>query len=238
MKKALIVGASSGIGRELARQLSTPYTRIGITGRRTELLESLRMENPDVYLSGYLDVTDLQHSPKILEELAIALDGIDLIVISSGTGDLNEGLDFGIEQQTINTNITGFTQLAGWAFNFFAEQGHGHLAVITSIGGLRGSRQAPAYNASKAYQINYLEGLRQKATHQKLRITVTDIRPGLVDTAMAKGDGLFWVAPVNKTASQIAKGLLAEKHVVYVTRRWGILARILMIVPGFLYRRM
>ena len=78
------------------------------------------------------------------------------MVISSGTGYLNEPLDFGPEKTTIDTNVTGFTCVAGWAFNYFAGQGHGHLVAITSVGGLRGSRSAPAYNSSKAYQINYL----------------------------------------------------------------------------------
>jgi short-subunit dehydrogenase len=61
------------------------------------------------------------------------------------------------------------------------------------VAGIRGSRQAPSYNATKSYQINYLEGLRQKS---RKSIFVTDIRPGLVDTDMAKGEGLFWVMPV------------------------------------------
>ena len=62
---------------------------------------------------------------------------------------------------------------------------------------------APAYNASKAFVSNYMEGLRQKVRKPNLPITVTDIQPGLVDTAMAQGEGLFRVAPPEKAARQI-----------------------------------
>tara|TARA_B110000259_G_scaffold62083_1_gene73496 strand:+ start:2861 stop:3178 length:318 start_codon:yes stop_codon:yes gene_type:complete len=95
-------------------------------------------------------------------------------------------------------NVNAFTEIVDWTFNYFKKQEKGHLVAISSIAGIRGSGIAPAYNASKAYQINYLEGLRQRATKTKHLIYVTDIRPRLVDTEMAKGEGLFWVAPLKK----------------------------------------
>lgn len=98
-----------------------------------------------------------------LKELSGELGGLDLFIISAGMGELNEMLDFELEQRTIDTNIYGFTYIADWAFHFFQKQESGHLVGITSVAGIRGNRVAPAYNASKAYQINYLEGFRQKA---------------------------------------------------------------------------
>ncbi|HEX8658315.1 MAG TPA: SDR family NAD(P)-dependent oxidoreductase, partial [Hymenobacter sp.] len=154
------------------------------------------------------------------------------------TGDLNHGLAFAIERATIDTNVLGFTAVADWAFNWFAAQKSGHLVAISSIGGLRGSREAPAYNASKAYQINYLEGLRQKASRLQLPLFVTDIRPGLVDTAMAKGDGLFWVMPVEKAVQQIFQAIRRRKKVAYVTKRWRLLAAIVKWIPRFVYDKM
>ena len=238
MKRAIIVGASSGIGKELARLLAGDKFRVGITGRRLELLEELKSQNPDNFAISNFDIREPENAVEKLEMLTAELGGLDLIIISSGTGDINPGLDFGIEKNTIDTNVTGFTCVADWAFNYFRNQGHGHLVAISSIAGIRGSAEGPAYNASKAYQINYLEGLRQKARKSKLPIYITDIRPGLVDTGMAKGDGLFWVMPVEKAARQIHKAITKRKRVATVTRRWRFVAMLLKIMPRSIYERM
>ena len=110
--------------------------------------------------------------------------------------------------------------------------------AISSIAGLRGSGIAPSYNASKAYQINYLEGFRQKAAKAKLQIAVTDVRPGFVDTDMAKGDGKFWVAPPQRAAKQIFSAIIGKKDRVYITKRWRLIAIILKILPTWVYKRM
>ncbi len=135
-------------------------------------------------------------------------------------------------------NVTGFTNIIDWTFNYFEKQEFGHLVAITSVAGIRGSQEAPSYNATKAYQINYLEALRQKAKKIKKPIIVTDIRPRLVDTDMAKGDGLFWVMPVNKVTKQMFKGIRNNNKVVYVTKCWGLIGRLLKIIPRFIYDRM
>ena len=106
------------------------------------------------------------------------------------------------------------------------------------MAGLRGSKQAPSYNASKSYQINYLEGIRQRATKSEKPIFITDIRPGLVDTKMAKGEGLFWVMPVGKVVTQIFKAIKRKKKVVYVTKRWGFMGRLFKVLPRFIYDKM
>ena len=238
MKKAIIIGATSGIGKGLAKILADNNYKVGITGRRTELLEDVKSQNPNAYFTRTFDITDTKIIVANLNTLATELGGLDLLIISSGTGDLNEKLDFEIEKRTIETNVTGFTCIANWAFNYFENQKSGHLVAISSIGGLRGSRQAPAYNATKAYQINYLEGLRQKASKLKEPVFVTDIRPGLVDTAMAKGEGLFWVMPVEKTVRQIFKAIMSKKKVAFVTKRWLLIATILKLIPIPIYDRM
>lgn len=238
MKKAIVIGATSGIGKRLAMLLADNGYKVGITGRRTELLENLRSENNDSYIVKAFNVTDAKVAVEKLEELTVELGGLNLLVYSSGTGDINNNLDFEIEKSTIDTNVVGFTSIADWAFNYFEKQKSGHLVAISSIGGLRGSRQAPAYNATKAYQINYLEGLRQKAARLKEQIIITDIRPGFVDTAMAKGEGLFWVMPVEKVVRQIYKAIIRKKRVVYVTKRWRIIALILKFIPKPVYNKL
>ena len=238
MKNAIIIGATSGIGKELARLLVDDGFKVGITGRRTELLESLKSENPASYFIKAFDVKDTKTAEEKLEELTTELGGLDLVILSSGTGDINDKLDFEIEFRTIETNAIGWTFIADWTFKYFEKQKYGHLTAISSIGGLRGSRQSTSYNATKAYQINYLEGLRQKATKLKEQIFVSDIRPGLVNTEMAKGEGLFWVMPVEKTARQIYKAIKKKKKIAYVTKRWKLIASIVKRIPVQLYDRM
>ena len=160
------------------------------------------------------------------------------MILSSGIGDLNEKLNYGIENKTNLLNVNAFTEIVDWTFNYFEKEGKGHLAAISSIAGIRGSRMAPAYNASKAYQINYLEGLRQKATKTKKPIYVTDIRPGFVDTDMAKGEGQFWVATKEKAAQQIFEIIKRKKSIGYVTKRWRLIAGILKRLPSGIYKRM
>ena len=212
--------------------------KVGITGRRTELLSELKQQNPKSFVTKTFDITDTIAIPQHLDELVNDLGGLDLLVLSSGTGDLNENLDFDIEKRTIETNIIGFTCVADWTFNFFENQKFGHLAAISSVGGLRGGRQGPAYNATKAYQINYLEALRQKAANLKMPITVTDVRPGFVDTDMAKGEGQFWVVTVEKAVKQILDAIVRKKKIVYVSKRWRLIAILLKLIPAPLYEKM
>ena len=238
MKKAIVIGATSGIGKGISELLVKNLITVGITGRRTNLLQEMKNEHPNYIETVTLDVTEIETIEEKLDELVTKLGGLDLIIICSGTGDFNESLDFQIEQKTIQTNILGFTCVADWAYRYFENQKSGHLVGISSLGGILGSRIAPAYNASKAFQINYLEGLRQKAKKSKMAITVTDVRPGFVNTEMAKGEGLFWVAPLDKAAKQIFKAIRNKKKFFYVTKRWRIVAGLLKRIPNSLYEKM
>jgi short-subunit dehydrogenase len=238
MKKAIIVGATSGIGKALAAQLIINNYQVGITGRRSDLLNNIAREFPDKYFIRSFDVSDVKNVARHLNELVSELGGLDLLVISAGTGDENEALQFDIEKQAIDTNVTGFTCVIDWAYNYFQTQRSGHITAISSIAGLRGSRQAPAYSASKSFQIKYLEGLRQLSSKRKSGIIITDIRPGFVKTNMAKSPTKFWVAPVEKAASQIFKVIEKKRKVGYITKRWALIAWILKGMPAFLYQRL
>jgi len=233
----IIIGATSGIGKALFEKYATVGNRIGIVGRRTHLLDELRQKYPDNTITATADITILDEAAQAIDTLRSELKNIDLAIICSGTGDLNPTLDYGLERPTINTNVTGWTFVIDSLYHIFEQQGLGHLVAITSAGGLRGEPMAPAYSASKAYQINYMEALRKKAYKSGNCIHVTDIRPGLVDTAMAKGEGLLWVMPVEKVANQIVAAIRKKKSKVYVTKRWLILAIINKNLPFALYKR-
>ena len=237
MKKAVVIGATSGIGRELTLLLADKNYMVGATGRRIENLKSIKAERPHNILTSNFDVTKTFEVSKRLDDLTMQLGGLDLLVLSSGVGDFNHALDFAIEKKTIDVNVVGFTAVADWAYKLFETQEFGHLVAISSLAGLRGSRQAPAYYATKAFQINYLEGLRQKAKKSKKPIYVTDIRPGFVDTEMAKG-GEFWMASAEKASKQIFSAIESRKPIAYVTRRWSIIATLLKILPRQIYQKL
>ena len=237
MKKAIVIGATSGMGRELAKILAEHEYAVGLVGRRIALLRELQAE---IGVQSHVKSFDIssEEAMSLLEELIQEMKGIELVVISAGCGFINPDLDFAKEKETIAVNVSGFAAMANVAFKHFVEQGAGHIVGISSVAALRGSGQAPAYNASKAFVSNYLEGLRQKAHQLGLPITVTEIQPGFVDTAMAQGEGLFWMASPSKAASQIYLAIAHKRNHAYVTRRWRLIAWLLKMIPGRLYNKM
>jgi len=238
MKKAIVIGATSGIGKTITEILIQNSYAVGITGRRLDRLQSLKDKNPDKICYCQMDVQDVSTVESICKNLVDQLGGLDLFIISAGIGDENKSLDFSIENNVIKTNVQGFTCVANWAMNYFKKQGHGHLVNISSIAGLIGNGEAPSYNATKAFQINYLEGLRLNANKTGAEIYVTDVRPGFVNTEMAKGEGLFWVAPVEKAAQQIFTAIQKKKKIVYITKRWRMIGFLLKIMPYSMLRKM
>lgn len=234
----IIIGATSGIGKALFDIYVKERNRLGIVGRRTHLLDELRQQHPDNTIAATANVIKQVEIEQTIHSFHKEFGNIDLAILCSGIGEPNPSLDYNVERPTIDTNVTGWTFVVDMLYNLFEQQGHGHLVAITSVGGLRGEPMAPAYSATKAYQINYMEALRKKAYKDGGKINVTDVRPGLVDTAMAKGDDLFWVMPVEKVARQICTTIRSKKSKVYVTKRWHILAIICKNLPFFLYKRM
>ncbi|CAG1771899.1 partial putative oxidoreductase, partial [uncultured bacterium] len=211
---------------------------MGLAGRRTELLESLQKEIQHNSLIKNIDVSKQDEAMGHLEDLIDVMGGVDLVVISSGIGFINPELKWRDEKDTIDVNVSGFAAMAGVSFKHFLKQGSGHIVGISSVAALRGAGEAPAYNASKAFISNYLEGLRQKAAKAGTSIAITDIQPGFVDTAMAKGEGLFWVAPPEKAASQIYSAIEGRKKRAYITRRWRLIAWLLKTIPDWIYNKL
>lgn len=238
MKKAIIVGASSGIGKELAKILAGKGYRVGLAARRGELLLAIQKELPSKAYIRIMDIRNADDAQKSLVDLIAEMGGVDLVIISAGIGHVNPELDLGKELETVAINVHGFTVVANVAFRHFLSQGRGHLVGISSISAIRGSGDAPAYNASKAFISNYLQGLAQKAVKSGLAIVVTDIKPGFVDTDMAKGEGLFCVTPVTKAAEQIYTAIERKKSHAYVTKRWRLVGWLLKGMPDFLYNKL
>jgi len=235
-KKAIIIGATSGIGKELAKILSLNDYTVGLTGRRIHLLNELKKELPKTFIKS-IDVSKTSEAMNQLNELISEMNGVDLVIISSGVGFINHDLHWAQEKETIDVNVSGFAAMSNVAMHHFLSKGSGHLVGISSIAAIRGDGDAPAYNASKAFVSNYMEGLRKKVAKLGLSITVTDIQPGFVDTAMAKGDGLFWVASPQKAAQQIYNAIERKKKHAYITKRWRLIGWLIKTVPEFIYNR-
>ncbi len=233
-KKVIVIGASSGIGKALAKLFAGNGYKVGVSARRTELLRELQHAFPAVVCIKGMDLARPEESAGFFREMIAEMGGVDIVIISAGTGYINPELKWAKEKETISVNVAGFTAIASAAMDHFLAQGKGHLVGISSLAALRGSGSAPAYAASKAYVSNYLEGLRFRAKKASADIYVTDIRPGFVDTDMAKGEGLFWVSPVPKAAGQIYAAILKKRRRAVITKRWNLVAFLLSIAPDWL----
>ena len=236
-KNAVIFGATSGIGQELAKLLAEDGYKVMITGRRLERLQTIQSEKPERYIIKQHDITDIDATKKVFEELPNIFDSIDLIVHNSGIMQPNFDLEWEKDLPTLQTNIIGATRVYQLAYNYFRVQGYGHLVGVTSVASIRGNRQVAAYHASKAFQASYLESLWMKAQRtKKAKIHVTNILPGYVDTAIIKGD-TFWMAPVDKATKQIFTAIKQKKRKAYITKRWAIVAFVMKIAPVRLLMR-
>lgn len=235
-KKIIIVGASSGIGKKMAELYVEKGHRVGITARRKELLDEIQQQSPQQVEYESFDVMGTENI-KRLEDLVSKLGGMDLLVISAGMGEPDKELKWEIDRQTIHTNVNGFVEIANWGFNYFLKQGYGQLGAISSIASKRGSSWAPAYNASKAFQSSYLEGLAIKACKMNSNIYITCAEPGFVATKMAKTDRPFWVVPVKKAARQIMTAIDRKKRRVYISRRWALIGKLLKWLPYWIYKK-
>jgi short-subunit dehydrogenase len=234
---AVIVGASSGIGEALARELHKRGWRFGLLARRLDKLKALAADLGAGVSVGYLDVStgdcvDRFHA--MTEELG----AVDLVIVSAGCGYLNPTHESGPDRETVSVNITGFMAMAQAAFHLFQERGHGHLAAITSVAALRGNSEATAYAASKAFQSAYLDGLRASAQALKLRIAVTELQPGFVDTAMMKTKSplpplvrRLLVCDVATAGRQMLRAFFRNRKHAYIAKRYALIAFVLKLLP-------
>ena len=235
---AIIIGASSGIGNEVARLLLQRGWHCGIAARRTEPLEQLRSEYPHLTETETIDITS-EEAPERLLQLIERLGGMDLYFHASGIGKQNRDLQTDIEMSTVDTNAMGFTRMVDTAFNYLASHGGGHIAAISSIAGTKGLGPAPSYSATKAFQNTYLQALEQLANARRLNIRFTDLRPGFVDTPLLDGDNHF---PMMLRPQQVAKEMVESierrRHVRVIDWRWRIITALWRLIPRSIWRKL
>jgi short-subunit dehydrogenase len=236
-RTAVIVGASSGIGEELARQLNHGGWRLALMARRLDRLEALRQALAPETIVRRIDVTH-EDAAAILDDVLDELGGVDLVIISAGAGHNNRELQWALDVDTVTVNVVGFMAAAQVAMRHFLGRGRGHLVGISSIAALRGNGAGAAYAASKAFQSVYLDGLRDLARHSGAPIAVTEVQPGAVDTAMLKADRplpslvrRLLVASPATAARQILRAVEKRRKHAYITRRYALVALILKLLP-------
>lgn len=238
MKRAIIIGATSGIGQEVAKCLLQEGWIIGIAGRRQSALEAFQRMSPEKIAIQALDVTQEDAGEK-LHLLIDKVGEIDLFLLSSGIGFQNMKLDMEVELNTARTNVEGFTRMVDTAFSYFKEKRGGHLAVISSIAGTKGLGVAPAYSATKRFQNTYIDALEQLAHLQKLNIRFTDIRPGFVATDLLKdGKNYPMLMKADKVARHIVKALKRKQRVVVIDWRYRILVFFWKMIPRWIWKRL
>lgn len=238
MKRIVIVGATSGMGLEVARLALRAGWRVGAAGRRTDRLEALRAEAPEQVEIRQMDVTD-PAAPEQLATLIERLGGMDIYLHSSGIGARNEALDPAIELATARTNAEGFIRMVTAAYTYFRSHGGGQIAVISSIAGTKGLGAAPAYSATKRLQNTYIDALAQLARMQRARIRFTDIRPGFVDTPLLAADGGYpMLMPADKVARRIFRAIVRGRRRVVIDGRFAVLVFLWRLIPAWLWERL
>lgn len=204
------MGASSGIGLELARKLAGAGMRVGVAARSTAKLKELKEEFPGQVEYETVDVT-AEDAPRLTGTLIARLGGMDTYVHVAGVGFSNEELDPALEMATLDVNVTGFARMVGYAFRYFRDRngGKGHIVAVTSVAGTNGIGNLASYSASKCFDQCYLRALEQLCTLQKLRIRITDVRPGWVETPLLEENGHYpMLMKVPYVADRIALSLI------------------------------
>ena len=238
MKRAIVIGASSGIGKLVAQLLIDEGWTVGLAARRDGMLLPMMHAHEDRVKVMKIDVT-ASNATESLNTLIKRIGGMDLFFYAAGIGKQNRELEEQIELSTVRTNALGFTRMIGEAYRYFAKQGEGHIAAITSIAGTKGLGPSPSYSATKAMQNTYLQALEQLAHAQGLKITFTDIRPGFVNTDLLSGTHTYpMLMEPEPVAKAIVKAVKQKKHVCVIDWRWRLLTAFWRRIPRFVWRKM
>ena len=238
MKRAIVIGASSGIGREVSRLLLADGWTVGVAARREDRLLELKASSPANVEVMRIDVQAAAAGERLLE-LVKRLGGVSLFVYCSGVGWQNAGLEPAPELATVDVNVKGFTAMVGTMFNYMAANLGGDIAVISSVAGTKGLGVAPSYSASKVYQNTYIQALEQLSNMRRLHIRFTDIRPGFVDTDLLSGGGHYPML-MDKTvvARHIVRAIYAHRHVCVIDWRYRVLVALWRAIPSWLWRKL
>lgn len=242
--KAIVVGASSGIGAALVEELAREGYRVAALARRGEKLQAVceRANEAAGRKAAFCrvhDVTDFDEIPSLFEAIVQDLGGLDLVIYVAGVQPpvAAEEYNFDKDAAMVGVNLLGAIAWLDEAAKRFSRVRKGHLVGVSSISGDRGRAPFPAYHTSKGGLSIFLESLRNRLS--KKGVTVTTIKPGFVDTALLENAGnTFWVISAEEAASQIIEAIRDKKQVAYVPGRWRWVSLIISNIPSPLFRRL
>jgi len=240
-KRAIVIGASVGMGKEISQMLAADGYVVGMAARRIGLLEQIQQEIPTPTYIMQMDVAKPDDAVEKLETMIKEMGGLDLLVIAvTGFFDADfESADWKKSLPVLEVDVVGFFALARTGLNFFEEQGHGHLVGFSSVDGLRGVAGNQAYSAAKAFCSRYLEAERNKYMQKNMPIYVTDICPGWVnsrgDYDPSKLPHAYWVESLPDAVREIMEAIKNKTSVAYICKRWQKVAELLAWLPEDLY---
>lgn len=238
MKRIVIVGATSGIGERVAETFASRGWLVGVAGRKADRLKALKERFPDNIEWEALDI-NTPEAPRRLLLLIRKMGGMDIYFHVAGVGYFDGELEIAREIVTAETNVIGFTRMVDTAFHYFRNMGRGHIACVTSIAGTKGIGNIPAYSASKRYQQTYLQALEQRAHTLKLKISITDIRPGWVRTPLLDpAQNYPMTMQLEKVVPSVIRALTGRKRSVVINRRWAAVVGLWRLLPNSLWVRM
>ncbi|MCM1319697.1 MAG: SDR family NAD(P)-dependent oxidoreductase [Muribaculaceae bacterium] len=239
MKKIIIVGATSGIGRALTEALACRGVRVGIAGRSADMLEELSLKYPGRIVSEVIDITK-PRAVEALQELIGRLGGMDIYIHTAGIALRNPQMDPENEVAVAETNAVGLARMCCAVFKYFMETGlSGQIAAVSSVAGTRGIGELAAYSASKSFDATYLEALRQLAHAKSLDISITDIRPGWIRTPLVDPNKKYPLEmTLDQVIPQILKAIIRRKRVAVIDWRWSILCRLWRHLPATIWQNM
>jgi len=243
-KRAILIGASSGIGAALAKQLASEGWTLALLARRANLLTALcseiNQQAGEVRATAYVhDVNHTDEVPTLLGRIVADLGGLDLFVYNTGINLIVERAEFDFEKDAQMTTVNYIGALA-WLNPVAAmfQSAHGGTIVgIGSVAGDRGRVGAPGYNASKAALHSYLESLRNRLT--RYGVHVLTVKPGFVDTDMVKASPRkFLVISAEKAAASITSAIRHRKQTLYTPWFWSWLMLVVRHIPSVVFRRL
>ena len=235
--RAIVVGASSGIGRSIARQLAEGGTNVAAVARREDELSKLATEADGKITPVVHDVRHVDEVPDLFDRLCAALGGLDLVVYAAGVMPrvAPDHYDTESDRFAIDVNVTGAIAWLNQAAGRFAVACSGTIVGLGSMAGERGRKGFPAYGASKAALHSYLESLRNRLAPKG--ITVVTAKLGFVDTVMTQDrGGVFWLISPDEAAAAVLSGAARGASTVYVPARWRAVSWMVRAIPSRLFR--
>ncbi len=235
-RKIIIIGATSGIGKELALRYLDDHNQVGITGRRTDRLEEIKRSYPENTYYQQMDVC-LPECVEQLHSLIEKMGGLDMIIYCSGVGRQNKELDRDMELEAVKTNIDGFLRIVIAVYHYFkATNQKGRIVTISSVAGIRPLKLATAYSATKNFQMHYMSCLAQKAYDENIPVSFTTIIPGFIQTDFLKEKFPLTVS-LDKGSALIYKAIEKGKRKAILPLRWKFIVGGWKLIPGRLWEK-